>query len=129
MPVFPRGQMLPQSFVRQNWAKYPHAYSLPLCLSHSQDQCEAFVTAAPDGGQIIIVAGLKLRAQAAAFALNPKGTWDAIGALSNTIVCEGVRQALRTGEYRWAVPRQMEIEAADQRLTILPGQWDKPNCQ
>jgi len=129
MPVFPRGQMLPQSFVRQNWAKYPHAYSLPLCLSNSGDQCEAFVTKAPDGGQMIIVAGLKLRAQAEAFALNAEGTWDAVGALSSVIACESVRQALRSGEYRWAVPRQMDIEVGDQRLTIRPGQWDNPKCQ
>jgi hypothetical protein len=134
MPVFPRGQMLPQSFVRQNWAKYSYdshiySYSLPSCLSNSRDQCEAFVTTAPDDGQIIIVAGLKLRAQAEAFALNSKGTWDAIGALSNTIVCESVRQALRTGEYRWVAPRQMDLDVGDQRLSIRPEQWDKPKCR
>jgi hypothetical protein len=129
MPVYPSGQMLPQSFVQQNWSKYPHVYSLPVCLSNAKADCEAFVTTAPDGRQVIIVAGLKARAQAVAFALNPKGTWDPIGTLSNMIVCERVREALRKGEYRWVVPQQMDLEVGDQRLTINPQRWDKPDCQ
>lgn len=126
--VFPPGQKLPESFVRQDWAKDLHLLSLPPCLYDSLQLCEAFVIASPNGAPMIILTSLTF-GQTDAFTLNRDGVWEAIGWLPKDLACQSVREALRAGKFRWAAPRQMDLEIADQRLTIQPFLWEKPKCQ
>ncbi len=127
MPVFPAGQTLPESFARQDWSKYPQRDWLPACLADATNPCEAFITAT-DGRQIIIIASLKWRHDAAAFELSADGTWQSLGKLSGAITCESVRQALRKGEFRWVAPKQMDLEVTNLRLTVNPQVWTDPDC-
>jgi hypothetical protein len=120
MAVFPSGQMLPQSLVRQNWTGYPARYLLPACLFDASVKCEAFVTGGGGRGAQILLAELTGARRGVVLQQDGGGAWRPIGTLSGAMRCESVRDALRAGDYSWVPSLQQDIEAAGQRLTIAP---------
>jgi hypothetical protein len=120
MAVFPAGQALPQSLARQNWTIFPERYLLPACLFDAKVKCEAFVTGGGGGGAQIVVAELTGNRRGVVFHQDGRGAWRPIGTLSGAMRCERVRDAFRAGSYSWVPSLQQDLEAAGERLTIVP---------
>jgi hypothetical protein len=118
--VFPPGQALPQSFVRQDWTASPQPHSLPGCLLRGTETCEAFVVDAGSGDiRKILVIESSGSHRGVLLQRGADEKWQLVGTLSGETRCDSVRAALRAGDYRWIVPQEKEIEAAGQHLKII----------
>jgi hypothetical protein len=111
----PKDQPIPDSFVAQDWTAYARQWELPRCLV-ADAKCEAILLDLDDDGQPeILLLGLPA-GPAAAFKDGPAG-WSYFGMIAN-LQCNGVREALRAGQFRAAAPILKEIEVAGQRLRV-----------
>lgn len=116
--VYPQGHILPDSFIHQDWSKPVEGVFLPLCLQSAIAKCEAFmidaVGNAPD--QIILIndmvytTGIVLSAT--------KDGWDIVGSVATQINCKGVREAMRTGQYKMVPSLDHDIEVNGMHVPI-----------
>jgi hypothetical protein len=130
MAVFPPGQTLPLSFVREDWNAFSRHDLLPICLFDATFKCEAFITVGSAGDAVIIVYELAGAKRGVALQQDARGAWRPIGTLSNAMRCDSVREALRIGKYSWVPALQMDLEAAGRHLTMTPPPtFEAPRCQ
>jgi hypothetical protein len=114
----PKGTSLPPSFLRFNWTTTPaqSVWQLPSCLVRDA-KCEALLLDLDGDGQDEVVLFNAPAGPGIAFQIDGGGNWAEIGSITNSY-CNGVREALRTGNVEIAAPRWKEIDVAGQRLTL-----------
>jgi len=133
--VHPRGQALPDSFLRYDWTRET-APQLPRCLTTTDAKCEAVLADLDgDGSMEILLFALHGSGRvltAGAFKAGPDESWTWLGSIVN-VHCPGVRDALATGQLMTVEPRLKEIDANGIRLRVntdrgcaLPGLLREP---
>ena len=114
----PKGASLPPSFLQFNSTTTPaqSIWQLPSCLVRDA-KCEALLVDLDGDGQDEVVLFNAPVGPGVVFQMDGGENWVVLGQISNTY-CNGVRDALRTGNVEIAAPKWKEIEVAGQRLTL-----------
>jgi Domain of unknown function (DUF4153) len=115
--IYPKGEPLPDGFLKQDWSAVPEQYRYPTCLTaNTNTRCDAMIVDLDgDGNPEIIVLG-----QVAAAFKQSESQWTLLGILTNA-GCKGVRDALREGKFEIAAPELKELRVAGQSLRPQPG--------
>jgi hypothetical protein len=115
--VYPAGQVLPASFLGQDWATHS-GYGLE-CL-RGTEKCDGFFADfTGDGKPEIILIALGSH-RAVVFENVADGSWPVLGSLENAY-CAGTLEALRSGAFKLVTPRAKEIEIGGRRLHLNGG--------
>jgi hypothetical protein len=117
----PRGDALPDSFLRFDWAKEAIASQLPPCLTAANARCEAVLLDLDgDGGlEVVLFAfhGSGGAMTAGAFKAGADERWTWLGEI-RSIHCPRARAALAGGQVRTVEPRLRDIDLNGLRLSI-----------
>jgi hypothetical protein len=119
--VHPRGEALPDGFLRFDWTKEATASQLPRCLTATDTRCEAVLLDLDGDGNVEVVL-FALRGgggvvTAGAFKAGADQRWTWLGGIAN-IYCPGVREALAAGQVKAIEPPLKEIDLNGIRLRI-----------
>jgi len=116
--LFPKGASLPPSFLQFSSATTPaqSVWQLPSCLIRDA-KCEALLVDLDGDGKDEVVLFNAPFGPGVVFQSDGGENWILLGQISNSH-CNGIREALRTGNLEIAVPKWKEIEVAGQRLTL-----------
>jgi hypothetical protein len=118
--VQPPGQTLPEDFLAQEWTGQRLQYLIPRCLTVTvlNPKCEAVLADIDgDGTAEILLLNMPAGGGAAFKRANDGKGWVLLGAIANAH-CQGVREALRGGQFTLASSKLQEIEVAGARLRI-----------
>lgn len=118
--VQPPGQTLPDDFLAQEWTGQRLQYLIPRCLTANTpiQKCEAVLADLDGDGTPEILLLNTPSGGGAAFKRADDGKgWAILGPIANA-QCQGVRDALRAGQFALAQPKLQEIEAAGVRVRI-----------
>lgn len=133
--VYPKGQVLPQSFLRQKWSEVDNLYLIPPCLRLQGYTCDAYVLdLAGDGRMEIAIIGSGTVAASynnGLFAQDARGVWRVIGTPDSRWSCAPVAMALRSGKFGFAAPPPppwRNVVANGETLSIKPIVPDAPAC-
>ena len=133
--VYPRGERLPEKFIKRDWGKVEG--SLPACMREAGYKCDAYVLDfAGDGRKEIAVIGESPYGGGypysnGLFAQAPDGSWQLVGRPDAEWACGAQAQALQSDKAELVSPvppRWREISAAGERLTILPLNAEASRC-
>src|SRR5262249_34137799 len=113
------GQVLPDRFLAQDWARSTDAWRIPPCLTRNA-QCVALLMDLDRDGTAEILLFSVPQGWTAAFKADADGSWALIGPLANAH-CQGVLDALRAGPVTAVESRFKEIEVGRERLRIDTG--------
>ena len=80
--IYPKGQTLPDSFLRQEWPEISNQWRLPRCLV-TFEKCEAILADLDDDGKSEILLIASRTGTSATFKLVNDGTWRFFGTLTN----------------------------------------------
>jgi hypothetical protein len=120
--VYPAGQLLPQSLLRQDWSREWSAYTPP-CLTSASARCDAFPVelsgAPPD--QYVFISGDGDDWRGVLLGQDDFGHWSVVGRLSAPH-CQSALEAMRAGQYAVVapVPQFRAIEAGGAHFEIEP---------
>jgi hypothetical protein len=116
--LFPKGASLPPSFLQFSSATTPaqSVWQLPSCLIRDA-KCEALLVDLDGDGKDEVVLFNAPFGPGVVFQSDGGENWILLGQISNSH-CNGVREALRTGNVETTAPKWKEIEVAGQRLTL-----------
>ena len=119
--VFPHGQVLPGSFLSQDWSTTAARGPLPACLTGltAFAWCEAVMVDVDGDGQSEVLLFPVPTGVAVAFTFK-NSRWESLGVVTNQH-CPGVREAIRTGHLQPLEPVFKDIDAGGQRLRISVG--------
>jgi hypothetical protein len=127
--VYPVGQLLPSSFLRQQWST-ENRWLLPQCLSDRSKRCDAFqVDLDGDGTNEIIIAETMSPSRAFVLTMSVDGKWVVAGQLTGGVDCDGVLAALRSGQFSLAVSPTKNLQVAGRTLQLAPSLPDRANCK
>jgi hypothetical protein len=121
--VHPRGEALPNSFLRFDWTKEATVgtWPLPRCLVVTDARCEAVLLDLDgDGGAEVLLFALpdsRGATTTAVFKAAAGETWTWLGSIAN-VQCSGAREALMSGQVRQVEAKFKDIEAGGVRLRI-----------
>lgn len=122
--AYPKGQLLPESFVQQDWNATPDERRHPYCLT-SFLKCDAVLLDLDgDGAPEILLARSRLWDDKAVLVYKETGgKWTILGHLQNT-TCPGAWDAVLEGRFELAAPALKEIRAEGtslQPVLVNPG--------
>jgi hypothetical protein len=119
--VFPHGQVLPGSFLSQDWSTTATRGPLPACLTGltAYAWCDAVMVDVDGDGQSEVLLFSTPSGVAVAFTFK-NSRWEQLGVVSNQH-CPGVREAIRAGHFQLVEPAFKDIDAGGQRLRISVG--------
>jgi hypothetical protein len=106
LAVYPKGRVLPQSFVTQKWAMTKPEVYVPGCLTMAGLACDAVLTDLDGDGvdEIIVINGDgQLYWWGTVMKLGDDGKWSAVGTLPAPH-CKGDLEALRNGTFKTVPP-------------------------
>jgi hypothetical protein len=117
LTVYPAGRMLPESFLKQNWAAISPAAPACLLSANAAPKCEAIVMDIDGDGSDEILVLEPWRA--VVMADDGHGGWRAAGQLDGPIHCEPVRAALRAGRFEAIPPRWRDLRIDGMHLRFV----------
>ncbi len=116
--VWPRGALLPASFLQAPWLPLPGSgrdWRLPECLTQADVSCEAVLLQLDEGTapQVLIIQP-KPPARAVVMAQDARQTWRVFATLPRRVAtCETERERLRTGQFSYVEPRHKDLKLGD----------------
>lgn len=119
--VWPKGAVLPESFLRQDW-KTNKNWQIPDCIYKPDLLCSAhFLDVTRDGKKEILLIGATSAIGSAILEQNEQGLWQLLSVINfNQADCPALSQALEAGQFG-AAPKQIDdIQIAGQRVIIQP---------
>ena len=118
--VYPAGQSLPESFVRQDWNVGRRPDWVPRCLVTARQKCKAILLDVDGDGVLeVILVDDDYAGRTMVIRRGTDGLWTLMGMI-NDVSCPGVRDALRSGRFELAPAQHMDILAAGHRLRFVP---------
>jgi hypothetical protein len=114
--VYPKGQALPKSFVKQDWKNEPKTWRFPPCL-RSEDKCDAFLADMDGTGEAEIL--LTTGSWTVVFQFNASNHWVPVGNLTPAY-CTALSEAMHNGQYRPVEPVWKDLDVEGRRFRIVP---------
>lgn len=124
--VWPKGETLPENFLRQEWKE---AANVPDCLRYRSRHCNAYLRDVNrDGRADILLKSDNRYSEIAVFAQDATdGQWRKSAVIFG-VRCKDMMQALQDGDYRMVEPAWQDLEIGGRRLHIQPSETDSLRC-
>ncbi len=115
--VYPKGAVLPESLLRQNWAGVDGVPCLP-----SAEACDAFFVDLDGDGtpEVLLGEGANLQV----FQTEPGGAWKAIGSIEP--INPNLLKGLREGRFKTVRPRWQDLDVDGHRARLSTGDREDP---
>ncbi len=114
--VWPKGSVLPASFINQDWKKINEDYSMPECMRDRGSTCDAFLLDIDADGrpELIIPADLN----ASVIGQDKDGLWHRMGLINNLDACSKDIEAFKSGSYTLTPSLLRDIQIGDVRYAM-----------
>lgn len=119
--VWPKGTVLPDSFLRQDWKAHKN-WQIPECVYKPGLSCSAnLLDVTQDGKKEILLIGATSTIGSAILEQDEQGIWQLLSVINfNQADCPALSQELEAGRYR-TIPKQLDdIQIGGQRIVIQP---------
>ena len=114
--VWPKGSVLPASFINQDWKKINEDWSMPECMRDRSSSCNAFLLDIDaDGRNELLIPGAM---NATLLMQDKSGKWVRNGAIDSLKSCSKDIQALKNGTYQLVLPVIQDIKIGEVRYRI-----------
>ena len=119
LQAWPKGTMLPEGLVRQDWTLAARDTMLPHCLTRAGVRCDAFALDMDgDGKQEVLVVGQE-RYVGAVLLGEAGGQWSVLARLPfDAAGCQPLLERLRAGDFTLVPSMARDIEVAGQRIPL-----------
>ena len=119
MHVWPQGEALPASFLRQDWSAIPSNWRLPKCLLFAA-RCDAYlIDFNGDGKTEVLVIARQPADTSALLQETADGHWQELGQLLPAwLACPAFHQKLQAAEFSMLLPPISDLAIAGQRISI-----------
>jgi Domain of unknown function (DUF4153) len=128
--AWPKGAVMPDSFLNQSWKGKANSWELPDCLFKGGHPCDVFTVDFDDDGvnELLIVSKRNRSTQANIFRQHTDKTWINLGLLSNNPgLCDEHVNQLKAGTFSLKAPFNKDLEINGQRYVIRdPYSQSKP---
>ncbi len=126
--VYPAGRRLPDSFLRQTWPVATQ-FTRPQCFNNIAFRCDAFlIDLDGDGVDEIVVMDAPLTRRAVVFKADAGGSWNVVGDFAAGMACDGVRDALKAGQFSLSPSPWKDLNVAGKTIRMGPPLPNRPNC-
>lgn len=121
--VWPTGQTLPETFIKQEWRESDGHYQFPQCLKQRDSKCNAYLLDLNNDGKAeILLKNAEGLGRLVVFTQQTDGLWKGVGTMTGAnLGCKELLQALEQGRYRNIPPQFQDLEILGRRLYIE--QW------
>ena len=117
--VWPKGQVLPESFLAQPWDKVTNGWLIPDCLRYNNQQCDAFMLDlnADNKPEILLISQSEYT-YPMLLAQQADTTWKLIGTYTTDKrgCSQQLATELKTGSYKLIAPGMKDIEVLGKRF-------------
>lgn len=114
--VWPKGSVLPASFINQDWKKTNQDWSMPECLRDRSARCDAYLLDIDaDGRSELLIPG---GTDATLLAQDKLGKWLRIGSIDSLSYCSKEIDALKIGAYRLVPSTTNDIQIGGIRYRV-----------
>ncbi len=114
--VWPKGSVLPASFINQEWKKINEDWSMPECMRDRSRTCDAFMLDIDaDGRNELLITGSM---NATLLMQDKSGNWVRNGAIDALKSCSKDIQALKNGTYQLVLPVIQDLQIGEVRYRI-----------
>ncbi len=114
--VWPKGSVLPVSYINQDWKKINEDWSMPECMRDRSATCDAFLLDIDaDGQNELLIPGSM---NAALLMQDKSGKWVRNGAIDSLKSCSKDIQALKNGTYQLVLPVIQDLQIGEVRYRI-----------
>ena len=114
--VWPKGSVLPASFINQEWKKINEDWSMPECMRDRSRTCDAFMLDIDaDGRNELLIPGSM---NATLLMQDKSGKWVRNGAIDALKSCSKDIQALKNGTYQLVLPVIQDLQIGEVRYRI-----------
>ena len=130
LTVWPKGVLLPKSFLDQAWGDIKFRWLVPECLRLKNRNCHAhLIDFSGDGKAEILLFGPPAFGTVLTMQ-NASGSWDVVGRLDGAFSACGyeIQKNLAAGTYRLVPPLIQDIEIAGQRIHITQNHDTSAQC-
>jgi hypothetical protein len=114
--VWPKGSVLPTSFINQDWKKNTDWWPLPVCLSDRSATCDAFLIDVDNDGRNELL--FPSAYNGIVLGLNKNGKWYRVGVIDKLSSCSKAVQELKNGTYQLVPSMIKDILIGDTRYRI-----------
>lgn len=129
-------EVLPPSFLKQDWSSFKNQWLLPQCLKSINHKCDAnLIDFNKDGTrEILLISDQGGDNNAPIFMLNAAGAWEIAGTLQLGAYRSGqcrndLLEALATGTFKLVPSLLNDVEVAGQRIPVAPGIVSGGECR
>jgi Domain of unknown function (DUF4153) len=126
--VWPKGAVLPASFLEQDWKKINEDYSMPDCLRDRSATCDGILLDIDADGrtEVIIPADMN----ASVIGQDKNGLWHRVGVIEKLEACSKDIEAFKNGSYTLTPSLLRDIQIGDVRYSIdrVDGKGAKAGC-
>jgi hypothetical protein len=126
--VWPKGAVLPASFLEQDWKKINQDYSMPECLRDRSATCDGILLDIDADGrtEVIIPAGMN----ASVIGQDKDGLWHRMGVIDNLEACSKDIEAFKNGSYTLTPSLLRDIQIGEVRYSMnrVDGNGAKAGC-
>lgn len=114
--VWPKGSVLPDSFINQDWKKSNEDWSMPECMRDRSRTCDAYLLDIDaDGQNELLIPGSM---NAVLLMQDKTGKWQRFGAIDSLASCSKDVQALKNGAYQLVPPDIQDIQIGGVRYRV-----------
>lgn len=114
--VWPKGSVLPLSFINQDWKKINEDWSMPECMRDRSTSCDAFwLDINADGNNELLVLG---STNATLLMQDKTGKWMRNGVINSLKACSKDVQSLKNGSYQLVPSEIKDIQIGEVRYRI-----------
>ena len=127
--VWPKGTVLPDDFIHQDWNKVDYPPLYPACLRRQGKKCDGFLLPMAMDGSVAIVI-LNDAQNDKIFIQTAAGRWRAAGIPAGLWTCSTVLPHLRAGDVKITepAPRWKDVTVDGALLTVTPNYDETPSC-
>lgn len=114
--VWPKGSVLPASFIDQDWKKINEDWSMPECMRDRNSTCDAYLLDIDaDGQNELLIPGSM---NAVLLMQDKSGKWQRFGAVDSLRSCSKDVQALKNGTYQLVPSVIQDIQIGEARYRV-----------
>ncbi len=114
--VWPKGSVLPASFINQDWKEVNEDWSMPKCIRDRNSSCDAFLLDIDADGHSELL--IPVETKATLLAQDKTGNWQRMGTIDALSFCAKEIDALKAGTFHLVPSAIQDIQIGEVRYRI-----------